>query len=101
MGLGKTVQVIALLLSLKQERGGKKGDRTPDARVLSPFFPRCGEKGKVAPSLLIVPASLIANWKAEIERFAPSLHYVIVHPSEPTADELSATDLEKCELVIT
>ena len=26
-----------------------------------------------APSLLVAPASLLANWAAEIERFAPSL----------------------------
>ncbi len=46
MGLGKTVQVIALLLDLKRT----KADRA---------------------SLLVVPASLIANWKAELARFAP------------------------------
>src|SRR5262249_50711307 len=60
MGLGKTLQVIALLLALKEEP--------------SPGAPG---GGKVAPSLLAVPASLIANWKAEIERFAPSLKYRI------------------------
>ena len=32
-----------------------------------------------------MPASLIANWKAEIDRFAPSLSFVIVHPSETPA----------------
>ena len=56
MGLGKTVQVLALLLGLK-ERGSKE------------------------PALLVVPASLIANWKAEIERFAPSLRVRVAHPS--------------------
>ncbi len=73
MGLGKTVQVIALLLALKEE-------------------------GKGGTSLLVVPASLIANWKAEIERFAPSLTYAIAHPSE---GELSARDVGERDLVIT
>ena len=53
MGLGKTVQVIALLLDEQRER---KAWRAP--------------KSKATPSLLVVPASLIANWKSEIGRFA-------------------------------
>jgi non-specific serine/threonine protein kinase len=50
-----------------------------------------------------VPASLIANWKSEIERFAPSLTYAIAHPSEVAAgkNEISASDVENRDLVIT
>ncbi len=58
MGLGKTIQVISLLLHLHEEN-----ERRDE-------------------SLLIVPASLIANWKSEIARFAPSLSFFIAHPSE-------------------
>ncbi len=43
MGLGKTIQVIALLLDRKSD---------------------CAPAGR--PSLLVVPASLIANWKSEL-----------------------------------
>ena len=57
MGLGKTVQVIDLLLQRK----------------------RAGFGG---PSLLIVPASLIGNWKQELTRFSPSLSVYIAHRSE-------------------
>ena len=57
MGLGKTVQVLALFLARKQEGANK-------------------------PSLLVLPASLLANWKAEIRRFAPALRVRFVHPSE-------------------
>ena len=33
-----------------------------------------------APSLLVAPASLLANWTAELEKFAPDLKARIVHP---------------------
>ena len=77
MGLGKTIQVIALLLHLQK-------DRSPND----------------APSLLIVPASLIANWRAELTRFAPSLTFFIAHPSED-GDEFPADRANKLDLVIT
>ncbi len=66
MGLGKTIQVLALLLHLRQ--GAAQGSG--------------GRKGKRAPTLIVAPASLLANWKNEIERFAPSLHAGFLHPSE-------------------
>ena len=56
MGLGKTIQVIALLLALKKQ-------------------------GVRKPSLLVLPASLLSNWKSELDRFAPSITYLFVHPS--------------------
>ena len=68
MGLGKTLQVLSLLLSLKKA-SGKKQRR---------------------PSLVVVPASLVANWKAEIARFAPTLEAAYLHPSEMEKDELAA-----------
>ncbi|HZU35711.1 MAG TPA: DEAD/DEAH box helicase, partial [Gemmataceae bacterium] len=81
MGLGKTVQVLALLLALKEAAADNAGHDT-------------------APSLLVVPASLIANWKAEIARFAPSLSFAIVHPSETPAGK-DVPDVADRDLVIT
>src|SRR6266508_4713506 len=66
MGLGKTIQVLALLLLLKRHRA----------------IP--------GPHLLVVPASLLANWKAEAERFAPSVRVLVAHPSATPRDELAA-----------
>ncbi len=66
MGLGKTVQVLALLLLLKRHRA----------------IP--------GPHLVVVPASLLANWKTEAERFAPSLSALVAHPSAMPREELAA-----------
>ncbi|MDR1313389.1 MAG: DEAD/DEAH box helicase [Deltaproteobacteria bacterium] len=70
----------------------------PDARVAPPAAP---------PSLLVAPASLIANWKAEAQRFSPTLRLNIYHPSETSRDVLSGWDAEPgsicrdCDLVVT
>jgi non-specific serine/threonine protein kinase len=72
MGLGKTIQIIALLLRLKQEQSGVRGSSKGD-------MPRT--------SLLIAPASLLANWMGELARFAPSLRAVCLHPSSTPANQ--------------
>src|SRR5712671_3271628 len=81
MGLGKTIQVISLLLVLKEQAGRKP-----------------------KPSLLVVPASLIANWASEIARFAPSLGVAVVHPSVVRDDKTKAdepVDITAVDLAIT
>ena len=84
MGLGKTVQVIGLLLHRKSSRTGRRTDRA-------------------RPSLLVVPASLLANWKAELERFAPTLSFLIAHPSENTTGkrQVEKQDAQGLDLLIT
>lgn len=54
MGLGKTVQMLALLRA------------------------RMGQARSVGPSLVVCPASLVYNWKAECGRFAPGLRVGVV-----------------------
>ena len=83
MGLGKTIQVLALLQTLNEQAKGSAG-RTP--------------------SLLVAPASLLANWALEAARFTPRLKVVIAHPSFQAADELGAMSderLAETDLVVT
>ncbi len=54
MGLGKTVQVLALLESRRVLRAKRSSERP-------------------GPSLVVVPKSLIFNWKQEAARFTPEL----------------------------
>ncbi|GAB4521828.1 MAG: hypothetical protein Tsb0020_40350 [Haliangiales bacterium] len=63
MGLGKTIQVLSTLLRYQEQAKAKRKQPAP-------------------PSLLVAPASLIGNWKAEAGRFAPSLKLLIAHASE-------------------
>src|SRR5260370_15977274 len=81
MGLGKTIQVWSLLLVIKNE-----------------------DRGNRNPCLLVAPASLLANWAAEIARFAPSLKTVVVHPSAAPSEKLNTYSADKfadVDLVIT
>ena len=53
MGLGKTIQLLAFLSVKKPQK---------------------------TTSLLVVPASLMANWRHEIDRYYPELAYYVAHP---------------------
>jgi len=79
MGLGKTLQVLALMLAITR-------DDKP-----------------ARPSLVVAPASLLANWAQEAERFAPSLKVFIAHPAFNPAEQLKAPEeiLAASDLVIT
>jgi superfamily II DNA or RNA helicase len=73
MGLGKTVQVLAMLLARKDERKVHR------------------------PSLVVVPRSLLFNWREEAARFAPNLSIV-----EYFGRDRSAGDrLENADIVLT
>ncbi len=74
MGLGKTIQTLAFLQILK-------------------------ERGELhQPSLVIMPTSLIGNWKSEIKKFTPDLNYLELYGSE--RDELF-DEIESYDIVLT
>ncbi len=80
MGLGKTIQVLSLFLLAKQAEAVQR------------------------PHLLILPASLLGNWQAEIIKFAPSLAVWVAHGT--SADQYilkqnDAPNLTGIDLVIT
>lgn len=84
MGLGKTLQVLALLLRRKAERrsGAASSNGAGMPQASSPADASAPILQTRHSALLVVPASLMANWRAELLRFAPTLSFAIAHPSE-------------------
>ncbi len=72
MGLGKTIQVLGILSMSRHKK----------------------EKGT---DLLVVPASLVDNWRLEIERFAPKLKVLIAHPSRIPSPELKKLSTKRVD----
>ena len=60
MGLGKTIQVIAFLLKMRT---------------------------KQSKFLVVVPTTLITNWQAELNRFAPSMKCYVYHGPDRKLDK--------------
>jgi hypothetical protein len=73
MGLGKTIQVVALLLLLRRD-------------------------GAPGPHLIVLPASLLGNWRAELARFAPDLR---VHVAHRSAGDVDAPPPGEVDVVLT
>ncbi len=87
MGLGKTVQVLALLESrraIRAECGAGAGGAPPPSRP--------------GPALVVVPRSLVFNWKQEAARFAPLLR-VLDHTG--AARHRGAADVDDHDVVLT
>ena len=74
MGLGKTLQALAHLMA---EKEAGRLDR---------------------PSLLIAPTSVLGNWRAEVQRFAPTLRTLVLHGPARKAAHGSLADYD---LVVT
>lgn len=74
MGLGKTIQTIAFVMS--------------------------EYKKKQKPTLIVVPTSLIFNWRSEIEKFAPNAKTVILS-GMPEDRQSAAKNMDDAHFVIT
>lgn len=73
MGLGKTIQVIAFILTQR-------------------------EKSAHNTNLVVVPASLIFNWQAEVAKFAPSIKVRTVYGADRLKD---IHEFDQYEIVLT
>ena len=75
MGVGKTAQVLALLET---------------RRIL-----RQQDGNSIAPSIAVVPRSLVFNWKQESARFTPALRIL-----DHTTPDRNLDEIPNCDLVI-
>ncbi|MHB1484359.1 MAG: DEAD/DEAH box helicase [Saccharofermentanales bacterium] len=74
MGLGKTLQVLAFIVAEK-------------------------EKSHM-PSLVVAPTSLVFNWEAEVQKFAPDIKTLLIHGGVAARDE-KLLHISEADLVIT
>jgi SNF2 family DNA or RNA helicase len=77
MGLGKTIQLLATLLSARE----------------------AGES--IRPSILVCPTSVVENWVQETRRFAPTLTVAVHHGPERAAGDEFFELVRKTDLLVT
>jgi hypothetical protein len=77
MGLGKTVQAIAMLASEREETQG------------------------LGPTLVVCPMSVVKQWAAEIERFAPALRVLSHHGVARLKGDGLVEGALACDVVVT
>ncbi|MEO1583061.1 MAG: DEAD/DEAH box helicase [Planctomycetota bacterium] len=80
MGLGKTIQLLAAIV---HER-----EHAPDGQ-------------KPAPTLLVVPTSVVGNWVHEANRFAPQLKVHIHHGPERDQGTAFVERAGECDMIVT
>jgi SNF2 family DNA or RNA helicase len=75
MGLGKTLQTLALLMWNRERETSQSHEKAETKGQLTLF----DDSSKPKTSLIIVPASLCHNWYNEIKRFCPSMKALVHH----------------------
>ena len=79
MGLGKTVQAIAMLVSEREEHGAEA----------------------FGPTLVVCPMSVARQWVAEVHRFAPGLRVHLHHGSDRLANEELHRKANAVDVIVT
>ena len=90
MGLGKTLQLLALEAA---ERDSSEREPTAVESV--------GQVGKVGPSLVIAPTSVVGNWAREAKKFTPHLKILVHHGTERKKDQEFLGTVTDYDMVIT
>ena len=90
MGLGKTLQLLALEAA---ERDSSEREPTT--------VESAGQVGKVGPSLVIAPTSVVGNWAREAKKFTPHLKILVHHGTERKKDQEFLGTVTDYDIVIT
>jgi SNF2 family DNA or RNA helicase len=77
MGLGKTPQLIAFLLHLKEQEALE------------------------SPTLVVCPTSVLGNWEREVKKFGPSLKVIVHHGDKRLKGKAFAKAVKDKHLVVT
>ncbi len=93
MGLGKSIQVLSLLLLVKHHEFKHHLSEHQVSENYSSEHHTPKQQIQIQPHLLILPASLLANWQAEIKRFAPTLKVWVAHNSVTNSEKLKTEDI--------
>lgn len=93
MGLGKTPQALALIAASRNATVGASLLATVEGREQA----RSRSVRTALPNLVVVPASLMENWRREAARFAPQLRTFVHHGAQRLAEK----DFAALDLVLT
>jgi len=110
MGLGKTLQTLAMLLYQKERllagfhhdeivpaSNGNGKSESNQLQLFGGSWQTKSDEGQLK-ALIVMPVSLIHNWKQEIERFTPSLS---VHQHTGINRPREATVLQQHDIILT